>query len=273
MRARGSRAGGGRGFTLMEVLLAVVTSSVVLVAVNAIFFGAVRLRNKAEEAVEAARPLHRALAVLRRDLEGLVVPGGTLGGELQTTATTGLATGTNTVTLGSLLSVSVVPVGPEWRTATGVVEEGSPWGEVQRVAYFLAASTNREAEGYDLCRSVGRNLLAPVSDEPWTERLVGGVEALTFQFYDGAEWRETWDSTVDDPKVPLAVLATLTLVGKGSVGEWPEPIEVLVPLVVQARTNAVAAGAGEEGEGGDGGGGDGGGGGGGGGGGEGGGGR
>ena len=77
-----------RGFTLLEVLIASVAFAIVLAAINAVFYGALRLRNKTVDALEQALPMQQALAVIQRDLANLVVPGGTLAGALQTTSIT-----------------------------------------------------------------------------------------------------------------------------------------------------------------------------------------
>ena len=82
-----------RAFTLLEVLIAVVIFAIVLAAINAVFYGALRLRNKATEALKNALPMQQALATIKRDLANIVVPGGMLSGMLQTTATSDLLPG------------------------------------------------------------------------------------------------------------------------------------------------------------------------------------
>src|SRR5688500_2524922 len=74
-------------FTLIEVLLAVAVFAIVLGAINSVFFGALRLRNKSYAVFEKALPMQQATAIFKRDLEGSMAPGGTFGGTLQTTAT------------------------------------------------------------------------------------------------------------------------------------------------------------------------------------------
>ena len=239
-----------RAFTLMEVLIAVLASSFVLIAVNGIFFGAVRLRNKTTQSVEDALPLHRALSLMRRDLEGIVMPGGTFASEFQTTPTRTLGSSTNGSDSASMLGSSVIPAGPEFRTSGGLVEDNHPWADVQRVAYYLGQSTNLTDRGHDFYRSVARNLLPPMVDTPTSERLLGGVESVVFQFHDGTQWQDTWDSTVDDPKMPLGIRVAITMVANESSRLRPTPVELVVPLLQQARTNSVASSASATGDGG-----------------------
>src|SRR6266496_3171461 len=118
-----------RAFTLLELLLAVLVFSIVLAAMHTVFFSAFRLRNKTSDAIERSLPLQQTLAILKRDLANLVPPGGTLSGQLQSTPTTSSAGGMS----GSLSHQN----GPQFYTAVGLVEDGTAWGEIERVPYSL----------------------------------------------------------------------------------------------------------------------------------------
>jgi type II secretion system protein J len=239
-------AGGGRlvsakrGFTLLEILIAVVVFSIVLAAINTVFFGALRLRNKAVESIEAGLPLQRALAVIHRDLANLVVPGGTLSGVLQTTSTTNLIAGLSS---------------PSFYSSTGVIDETSPWAEIQRISYLLVESTNRTG-GRELVRAVTRNLLPGTAEElPAEQWLMSGVDGIAFSYYDGTQWRDAWDSTTADQttgqtnNLPRAIKVQIQLASEqgGRAAPTVAPIELVVPILVQARTNQTqqAAGGGQ----------------------------
>lgn len=223
MIARRSTATARHAFTLMEVLLAVAVAAIILLAINGVFFGALRLRNRATEAIERALPLERALAFLQRDLANLVPPGGTLSGNLQT--------------LGSTNALVPDQVGPEFYTASATLDDVLPWAEVQKVAYLLVTPTNRTDTGLDLFRATTRNLLPPLYEEPVREWLLSGVERLEFQFHDGTQWVDDWDSTVDSPPLPRAIKVELQLAAKDPRDEPPLPIELVVPLLVDGGTN------------------------------------
>lgn len=224
LRPRSRRA--SLGFTLIEVILALAIAAVVLVAVNGLFYSALRLRERSLDAFEAAQPLQRTLAILQQDLANLVPPGGTLGGVLQTTPT-------NTAVRPGLAS-------PEFRTATGRVDDTAPWAEVQKVSYLLAdpatTSTNR-GQGRALIRSVVRNLLPSGMDEYDDQWLMEGVESLNFSFYDGTQWWTTWDSSSQTPPFPLAIKVELQPAATTRYGDLPDLVELVVPLLVEAQTN------------------------------------
>lgn len=217
-------------FTLLELLIGVSAFAIVLAALNGIFYAALRLRNKTTESLDQALPLEQALATLKHDLANLVPPG-TLAGELQTTPTTGLSTAAR---LPGAQAIS-----PDFYTATGLIDETSPWAEVQRVSYFLAEPTNH-VRGLDLVRATTRNLLPPIEQTPAYQRLASGVDSLTFLFYDGADWIDSWDSTTAEPKLPLAIKVQLGLTPTETDRRQPLPLELVVPLEVQAGTNQTA---------------------------------
>jgi type II secretion system protein J len=213
---------GARAFTLLEVLIAVVVFSVVLAAMNAVFYGAMRLRNRATAAMETARPTQQALALIKRDLASLVLPGGPLSGALQTTSTT------NTI---------VGQASPAFYTASGLIDETSPFAQVQRVSYLLADSTNRTG-GRDLFRAVSRNLLPTLAeDPPVLQWLMSGVDRLAFLFYDGMQWRDLWDSATEPTVLPLAIKVQIALAIDERGQGVRAPIELVVPVTVQAGTN------------------------------------
>jgi type II secretion system protein J len=220
------------GFTLMEVLLASMAFAVVLTAIHLVFYGAVRLRNKTTLALEAAVPLQQTLAILQHDLANVVLPGGTLFGVFQTTPTT-VRTATASALRGQV-------VGPEFCTATGLLLDEAPWAEVQKVSYFLALPTNN-APGRDLVRSVTRNLLPVVVEQPELQRLLGGVEDLVFQYYDGNQWLPVWEPlTLSSNALPQAVKVQLQLLAEETERAPRTPIELVVPLLVQPASNQVA---------------------------------
>ena len=74
---------GRRAFTLLELLLATAIFAIVLVAINTVFYSALRLRDRTTAAVAAELPVNQAMAVLRRDLVGAMPPGGTLVGDFK----------------------------------------------------------------------------------------------------------------------------------------------------------------------------------------------
>jgi len=215
-------------FTLIEVLLAVAIFAIVLVAINGVFYSALRLRRKASEAIEQSLPVQQAVSIIKRDLQGLVAPGGTLTGPLQS----GVA-----ITSSSGGSSSMDQQGGTViYTATGIIDETSPWANVQKVSYSLRQPTMQTSRGgQDLVRLVTHNLLPVAQEEVEEQWLMSGVQQLQFYFYDGTGWRNTWDSTTETSVLPQAIKLQIDLARSDTRAN--APIEIVVPVTVYVRTN------------------------------------
>ena len=214
-----SIANRSRGFTLIEVLLAVAIFAVVLAAISTVFYSALRLRNRAAAHLEERLPIQNASAIIQRDLQSLVAPGGPLASNLTT----------------AVASATQLQNATPFFVNTGVIDDTSPWSEVQKVAYYLADSTDQPGTK-DLMRSVTRNLLAAAEDVAVTQWLMSGVRNLAFSFYDGTAWAESWDSATTT-NLPKAIKVQIEMAAL-EVGRAAEtPLEFVVPVVVQIRTN------------------------------------
>ncbi|MCX7723078.1 MAG: prepilin-type N-terminal cleavage/methylation domain-containing protein [Verrucomicrobiae bacterium] len=230
-----------RAFTLIELLLAVAVFAIALLAIHGVFYSAIKLRDKTAGALDAAVPLQHAVAIIKRDLANIVPPGGVLSGQLQTS---GITTGTGARSSNwGLATVSGRQVGAAFYTATGILTEAVPWPDIERVAYYLVEPTNN-APGKDLVRVVWRNPLPVLTDEPEAQWLMGGVQDMTFSFFDGFEGTDAWDSTAQQPALPLAIRVELELapgISSSMNDARPNRIEFVVPVMVQARTDQTVA--------------------------------
>ncbi len=217
-------------FTLIEMVLAIGVASIVLIAVNAALFAALRLRDTTADAVDAATPLDQAVTFIRRDLECVVTP---------TNGTTKVLSGD--FRAGNVSSAGVPePAAIEMFTATGALSANAPWADIQRVTYELKQPTERNAVGKDLYRSVVRNLLSMTTPDVEDQLMLSGVQDIKFTCYDGTQWQDTWDTTgvtSTETNLPLAVRVDIQMAGNSSANA--QPIELVVPIDAQARTNAV----------------------------------
>jgi type II secretion system protein J len=225
-------------FTLIEVLLALAICAIVLVAINAVFATAVRLRDKTTAAVEEGLPVDRALETLRRDLKGTVGPGGFLAGDFKCGAQ---AMGTS---MG--LTGEAGGGGLDFFTSTGAIGDNNPWGDLQEVFYELKAPADRNQLGMDLVRCINRNLLATTTPTPETQTLLSHIETVQFECFDGAQWRPTWDTSAGDSNLPTGVRISIQMAAKpGEDASKFQPFQMLVPLVSQTlRTNQTSLGGG-----------------------------
>ena len=130
------------------------------------------------------------------------------------------------------------PVDIEFYTTTAALRADQPWGEIQKVTYELRLPADRSQPGRDLVRSVTRNLLATITPQPQDQWMIGGVESIEFSCFDGTQWRAYWDTTMTDTNLPTAVRVRLQLAG----ADLGQPIEMVVPVDAQSRTNQTVVG-------------------------------
>ena len=218
-----------KAFTLVEMILAIGVAAIVLVAVNAVLFTALHLREVTTNVVDAATPVDQTCTFLRRDLQCMVTP---------TNGTSKVLSGGFRAGNG-LTSIGVTdPVAVEMFTATGALSENSPWADIQRVTYELKNSADGSGRR-DLYRSVTRNLLSINPPDVADQLLLSGVQSVTFSGYDGTQWNEVWDTT--DPNtsttnLPVAVRVQIQMAG---ADKTTEPIQLVVPIDSLTRTNMV----------------------------------
>jgi type II secretion system protein J len=215
-------------FTLVEVLLALAICAIVLVAINAVFATAIKLRDKTSRMVDDSLPVERTIDLLGRDLKSAVGPGGFFAGDFKCGAST----------MGSSMGLSgeAGGAGLDFFTSTGVINDSAPWGDLQEVFYELKAPSDRDQTGMDLVRCANRNLLATTTTTPDIQTLMSHIETVEFDCYDGSQWRNTWDTSNGDTNLPTAVRIRIFLAAKaGEEAAKQEPLEVLVPLVAVTR--------------------------------------
>lgn len=212
---------GTAGFTLIEVLLALTISAIVLVAVSMAFAGALQMRDRASANLDKSAPVERAMDMMRRDLKNVVPPGMLLAGPLQSGAYEGGMDAND---------------GIQIYTTTGLMTPNDPWGDIQKVTYGLQSSSDSTNGGKDLIRAVTRNLLATGPEDEDDQFVLSGVESVTFSYYDGAEWVDTWDDSTQT-NLPMAVKVDVQLAATDASSDRPKPMELLVPLMAQVDTN------------------------------------
>lgn len=170
-----------RGFTLLEILVAIALASLLLSSIYGIF----STSSEAKERVEKrANALHLARVLndrIDRELLGL-----SFSGDI---AQEVIAGGTND--RGE----------PYLRFLTS--SSGSPQAGMRWVSYRLAADQDNRMTLWRSEKGVHEQADAA------EERLAQGIENLSFSFYSGTRWRQEWASLTDGR--PLLVRAEIEL--------------------------------------------------------------
>jgi prepilin-type N-terminal cleavage/methylation domain-containing protein len=178
-----------RGFTLLELLLAMLISVTIAGSLAASLYIAFRARASAEQAVGTTRAIDVAGDLLTRDISNALPPNGILAGLFD----------------GGIDYVDFYCTGPESKTQVQ--------GDCKLVEYALTTDT---ADGVRLqqpalVRRVTTNLLSPVQLDPVEETTCRNVDTLAFSYFDGTNWTDTWDSTQHNNTLPVAIQFTLIL--------------------------------------------------------------
>ncbi len=211
-------------FTLIEMLLALAVSAIVLAGIGGVFFSALRLRERTTALLDESLPLYRAVGLLRSDLKSALPPEGVMAGDFK---------------VGPLISGIGQSVGLQFTTSTGVVSDNAQGGDLQEVTYELRDSAVRTGgAGRDLVRSTSHTLLSTALLDYKEQPVLGNVESVEYACFDGINWRDLWDTSLTDTNLPTAVRIRIQMVAEQDVDiRGRQPIEIIVPLVTQSRTN------------------------------------
>ncbi len=104
--------------------------------------------------------------------------------------------------------------------------------------------------GQALMRLSLNTLPLEANEEPPVETLMlDNVRSMQFEFFDGLQWLQTWDSNVNEPAVPLAVRAMVEVFtnNPNPTGRQTRVWEILVPiLTIKPPSEESEEGEGEE---------------------------
>ncbi len=221
-----------RGFTLLEIIAATAMFAIVVGAVYAVFFGTMKLRERAEESLNRNLSRDYALGVMRDDLQQTMPANGVLAGSF--IGERGDIGGYRRDTL-------------EFYSRSGIITDDAPWGDVMKIEYYLAEDEETgDDAGMNLMRAITRNLLATVEEDPEETILLRKVRGLSFSYLSEDEWEDAWDSTTQDNEIPEAVLARVEVAMEAD-SESIMAMEIFAPLEIIAPTPEEAEAGQEEG--------------------------
>lgn len=248
-------AAGSRGFTLLEVVLALVVGAIVLLALGSSLKVAFGARESANRVVTKSLVQTTVADTFRQDIQAVARPRGVLtGGFFGYDEIYGAADA------DELLLRITVPrrivnraEDPAVRRSFGrlaVAEAQSDEAlaaDILQVEYALEEQDVLDRDGtrtgdvtLALVRREYHNLLSPVELEPRNRVLLTGVQSLKFQYYDGIDWVDGWEPTESLP-LPYAVRIICELSeAEGDV------LTQIVRLPVAYANRTAGGGAGEE---------------------------
>jgi len=202
-------------FTLVELLVAAVAAAVLFTALLAAMSGAWRLQERSHDRELAEAPIEAAVRRLTCELRTAVPPTGRLAGPLVATATEA----------GTYRHDDV-----SWVSATGARNPERLESDFVDVHYYLVETDDPEV--FRLVRTEVRDLLATEVDEPDEVTVMDDVVSFMVTWYDGTDWVDGWDSTVQENRLPLAARVRVEFAATDTTRR--PPMELIAPLVMRS---------------------------------------
>ena len=211
-----------QAFTLIEVLFATVAFAIVLAAINTVFYGALRMRERSDVRFKTISPQFQALEIIKQDLRATFYSEGFRADQFWCEPSTGLSVAADQL---------------QFFTTTGTTSELTPWPDVQQIEYYLAPTLDprKNPQTLDLVRAVTRNFLITTVQPPVEQRLASGITGFQLSFYDGEIWQETWDSEIQDPVLPKAVQIYLEFAPTNQSRQLPPSLTQMVAILAEPR--------------------------------------
>ncbi|MBT3595090.1 MAG: hypothetical protein HN505_03880 [Verrucomicrobia bacterium] len=182
------------GFTLIEILVASVAFAMIVLVIKVTLLSSLELRERGQSRMDKLNTHMRVMEVIEKDLRQCLLTETTFAQDFKGDTLNGGVSRTDQL---------------EFYTLSGVTLTNLPWGNLQKVRYYLEQpmGEGREelSEGLTLYREVTRDLNPSVQNIILPQAIANRVSSLAFQYYDGEFWQENWDSTVDESKLPVAV--------------------------------------------------------------------
>jgi len=190
--------GSTRGFTLLELLIAMTMVAFVALTLAASLQIAFKTRETSERNLEAARAVEGVMDFLRNDLQCAMPPTGLFAGTFE-------GAHTSDSNVDDLLFYSTAPAPADPNGANGEIKQ------VELTAYQPGNSTDEV-----LVRRTLNNLSNQTMQEnPVEEVLCRHVAGFSLMYFDGTTWDDTWDSTQQNNSLPMAVQVSLSLSTSG----------------------------------------------------------
>lgn len=186
-----------RGFSLLELMLAMALMGALIGSLTASLTVAYKARTRVDNALGVLIRMQTTLDDIQLELESALPPGEVFAGNM-------------ICDLDDSAPVNDTPF-LEWYTnypaelPAGTIVQG----DIRRVQLAL---TTREGYAYPiLVKRTTTNLLSTQVLEPTEQVLCRDVQSLAISFYDGTDWYDTWDGSTTEEPLPLLIEITIKL--------------------------------------------------------------
>ncbi len=218
-----------KGFTLLELIVALVIFATVITAAYTLFDSSRHLTARAEFRSQLFQTARAALQSIEDDLRGAVM--------MNPVFDTGFI-GTNAGSEKEPLDrIDLLSVSRYTGTARDITQPPVVTGiDAAHIAYWIEQDTHKAANGLVRIRPVELTPPnGPVQRDEDIVEIARDVVFLNLKYFDGSSWLDTWDST-QTRKLPKAVEATVYVRGEWKGEDVTEAFTTRFYLPVAAET-------------------------------------
>jgi len=184
-----------RGFTLLELIVAIALMDIIAVTLYSSMYTGFRAKKKSQAILKPFQSIIPAFEFIRKDLTSAARPDGILAGVFSGENVSGQKSQD-----ADTLSFYTCSYQPE-------TDEVS--SNIVHIEYVLKNDTQRNQ--IVLKRLITKNILSPTEADPEEEVICRGIAGLDMKYYDGSSWVDEWDSSEQDNQLPWGVQVTLTI--------------------------------------------------------------
>ena len=216
------RVRAARGFTLLELLLALAMAAMLALSLYTAMNVALRARTSAGASLEPTRAAMIAMDLIQQDFQSVPPPGDSAADAIPLRGPfygEHLPAGEGDNDQVEFCSIGADAVGTDPVDAPPLAEG------IRRIHLQVQTDGNGSA----LVRRVTRNLRPSSEPQVEEEILCRNVRSFSLRYFDGVAWLEDWDSTTLEDNLPLAVAITLEL-GEPTPDAPTKRVTRVVPL-------------------------------------------
>ena len=199
------------GFTLIELLLAMAMVAMLMMSLYVGMYTAFKAQKNVTAQTETMRQAKTALDLIEQDLRSILPPSGTFAGPF-------IASGSGGTDLAA--TIDCYTLGSDFGRMDATLTEG-----MRHVQILLVPDATLPV----LAREVIRDIMNGDQSTPEEEILARNISGFGVQYYDGASWTDTWDSTTQNNALPLA--AEITVEIKAPTALDPQHVYRMIRMV------------------------------------------
>jgi general secretion pathway protein J len=190
-----------KGFSLLELLIAVAIMSIVMLALYGTFFSVLNSQSRIEKELEWVRELRRFLDVFSSEIQSSFYKDGN----------------SRTIFIGEKKGSHRRPVSSIGFTnfTHAAVKDGRPVSDMMAVEYFVEENPEGMLTLY-------KKIWNPYDGDKkhgFKVEILGDIEGFEVSYLNGKDWAKAWDSSLEK-KLPDAVKVAIAVKDRGEVREF-----------------------------------------------------